>query len=45
MVNVKLAADHLYGKLLLTLLSQVMSLMVYYCVIFPHELSSMRSGT
>ena len=31
MFNVILAGDHLYGKLLFTLLSLVMSLMVSFC--------------
>ena len=44
MLNVRLAGDHLYGKLLFTWLSLVMSLMVSFCVIlFP--MSWMRSGT
>ena len=30
MLNVRLACDHLYGKLLFTWLSLVMSLMVYF---------------
>ena len=33
MLNVSLAGDHLYGKLLFTWLSLVMSLMVSYCLI------------
>ena len=35
-VNVRLAGDHLYGKLLFTWLSLVMSMMVSFCaVLFP----------
>ena len=46
MLNVTLAGDHLYGKLLFTWLSLVMSMMVsFYAVLFSHEMSSMRSGT
>ena len=41
MINVRLAGDHLYGKLLFTWLSLLMSL----CCPFPHEMSWMRSGT
>ena len=34
--NVRLAGDHLYGKLLFTWLSLVMSMMVSFCaVLFP----------
>ena len=33
MLNVRLAGDHLYGKLLFTWLSLVMSLMVSFCVV------------
>ena len=36
MLNVRLAGDHLYGKLLFTWLSLVVSLMVSFCVVlFP----------
>ena len=36
MLNVRLAADHLYGKLLFNWLSLVMSMMVSFCaVLFP----------
>ena len=46
MLNVWLAADHLYGKRLFTYLSLVMYLMVPYFVLsFSHEMSWMRSGT
>ena len=46
MLNVRLAGDHLYGKWLFTWLSLVMSLMASFCaVLFPHEMSWMRSGT
>ena len=46
MLNVKLAGDHLYGKLLFIWLSLVVSMMVsfFYCP-FPHEMSCMRSWT
>ena len=38
MLNVRLAGDHLYGKLLFTWLSLVMSLMVSYMLsIFPRD--------
>ena len=33
MLNVRLADDHLYGKLLVTWLSLVMSLMVSFCAV------------
>ena len=33
MLNVRLAGDHLYGKLLLTWLSLVMSMMVSFCAV------------
>ena len=40
MLNVILAGDHLYGKLLFTLLSLVMSLTVsFLCSPFFHEMS------
>ena len=46
MLNVTLADDHLHGKLLVTWLLLVMSLMVSFCaVLFPHEMSRIRSGT
>ena len=46
MLNVRLAGDNLYGKLLFTWLSLVMSLMVSFCaVLFAHEMSWMISGT
>ena len=46
MLNVRLAGDHLHGKLLFTWLSLVMSLMASFsAVLFPHEMSWMRSGT
>ena len=46
MLNVRLAADHLYGKKLFTWLSLVMPLMASFCaVFFPHEMSWMRFGT
>ena len=36
MLNVRLAGGHLYGKLLFTWLSLVMSMMVFFCaVLFP----------
>ena len=36
MLNVRLAGDHLYGKLLCTWLSLVMSVMVSFCIVsFP----------
>ena len=34
MLSVRLAGDHLYGKLLFTWLSLVMSLMVSFCAVF-----------
>ena len=34
MLNVRLAGDHLYGKLLFTWLSLVMSMMVSFCAVF-----------
>ena len=39
MLNVRLAGDHLYGKLLFIWLSMVMPLMVYYFVLpfFPRD--------
>ena len=46
MLNVRLAGDHLYEKLLFTWLSLVMSMMASFCaVLFPHEMSWMRSKT
>ena len=45
LVNVRLAGDHLYVKLLFTWLSLVMSLMMsYLCCPFSHEMSWVRSG-
>ena len=45
MFNVRLAGDQMYGKLLFTWLSLVISLMVSnLCCPFSHELSWMRSG-
>ena len=39
MLKVRLAGDHLYGKLLFTWLSLVMSLMAsFYAVLFPRDL-------
>ena len=38
MLNVRLAVDHLYGKLVFTWLSLLMSLMVSFCaVLFPRD--------
>ena len=38
MLNVRLACDHLYGKVLFTWLSLVMSMMVsIYAVLFPPD--------
>ena len=34
LLNVRLAGDHLYGKLLFTWLSLVMSMMVSFCAVF-----------
>ena len=45
MVNVRLASDHQYGKLLFTWLSLVISLMVSFFLSFSHETSWMRYGT
>ena len=47
MFNVRLAGDHLYGKMLFTWLSLVMSLMRSFCAVFffSHEMSWMRSLT
>ena len=45
MLSVRLAVDHQYGKLLLTWLSLVMSLMGPFCSVFSLEMSWMRSGT
>ena len=45
MLNVRLAGDHQYWKLLITWLSLVMSLVVYFMLSFSHEMSWMRSGT
>ena len=45
MLNVRLAGDHQYGKLLFTWLSLVMSLMVPFCgVVFKRDVL-MGSGT
>ena len=41
MLNVRLAGDYQYGKLLFTWLSLVMSV----CAVFSYEISLMRSGT
>ena len=42
MLNVRLAGVHLYGKLLFTWLSLVMSMMVsFYAVFFSHEILSL----
>ena len=46
MLNYRLSGGHLYGKLLLTWLSLVMSLKVSFCaVLFPTEMCWVRSGT
>ena len=38
LLNVRLAGDHLYGKLLFTLLSLVMSVMLSFCAaLFPRD--------
>ena len=38
MLNVRLAGDHLYGKLLFSRLSLVMSLMLSFCAVpFPRD--------
>ena len=38
MLNIRLAGDHLYGKLLLAWLLLVMSLMVSFCaILFPTD--------
>ena len=37
MFNVRLAGDNLYGKLMFTWLSLVMSLMVFFCPFFPRD--------
>ena len=38
MLNIRLAVDHLYGKLVFTWLSLLMSLMVSFCaVLFPRD--------
>ena len=44
MINVRLAGDLLYGKLLFTWLSLVMSLMGLFVLSFSREVSWMRSG-
>ena len=43
MLNIRLAGDHQYGKLLFTWLSLVMSLMVSFCAAM--RCLGMRSGT
>ena len=43
--NVRLANDHQYEKLMITWLSLVMSLMVYFVLSFSHEMSWIRSRT
>ena len=45
MLNVRLAGDHLNGKLLFIWLSHVMFLMVSFCGVPFSEISWMRSGT
>ena len=45
MLNIRLAGDHQYGKLLFTWLSLVISLMVSFCAVFFHDMSWMKSGT
>ena len=45
MLNVRLAGDHQYGKLLFTWLLLVMSLMASCLLSFCPEMSWMRSGT
>ena len=45
MLNVRLAGDHLYGKLLFNLLSLVMSLMFFFVLSLFHEIFGMRSRT
>ena len=45
-LNVRLAGDNMYGKLVFTLLSMVMSLMAsYFVLFFSHEMYWMKSGT
>ena len=39
LLNVRLTGDHRYGKLLFSWLSLVMSLMVFLCCLFSHEVS------
>ena len=44
LLSVRLAGDHLYGKLLFTWLSLVVSMVVsFYAVLFPLEMSWVRS--
>ena len=45
MLNVRLAGDQQYGKVLFTWLSLVMSCMMSLMLSFSHEMSWMRSGT
>ena len=46
MLNVRLAGDHNYGKLLFSWLSLVKYMMVSFCaVFFPNEMTWVRSGT
>ena len=44
-LNVRLAGGHQYEKLMFNWLSLVMSLMVFLCAVFSHEMSWMRLGT
>ena len=44
MLNIRQAGDHLYGKLLFTWLSLVMSDGVFWRCPFSHEMSWTRSG-
>ena len=44
MLIVRLAGDHLYGKLLLTWLSLVMCLIVPFSAVFFRDISWMGSG-
>ena len=45
MLNVRLAGNHVYGKLLLIWLSLVLFDIFFLCCPFSHEVSCMRSGT
>ena len=46
MLNVRVAGDHLYGKLQFTWLSLVVSIIVSFCaVLFSHGMSKMGSWT